>query len=647
MTIARGLQKNWFAEELLQKEEETQVENASVLAMGDLSTASAKEFFAHEQKLLEQMAQVAEEARTLPDARVRELISWIRKNMCPDLGKSGARWNNTRVIIFTEYDDTKRYLREQLEGAIEGTDLAEHRIEIFHGPTPPAKRDEIKKAFNADPQKQPVRILIATDAAREGLNLQAQCWNLFHFDVPWNPGRMEQRNGRIDRKLQSNPEVFCHYFVYAQRPEDRILEVLVRKTETIRKELGSLSHVIDAKLAEALRRGGIRRSQILEQESEIQGIDLEDVRKKAVVEELESARARQNELRKQIDNNRTLLEKSQKSIGLEEAQFRAAISSALQLSGAKPLREESGDGRSRRFSFPSLDQQRGGDPRWAETLDTLRAPRKRDEKWWDWRKDSPIRPVVFEDPGTMDEEVVHLHLEQRVVQRLLSQFTCQGFVLHDLSRACLAQSNDAIARVILLGRLSLYGPAAARLHEEIIAIAARWSDPAIRKQPLSPFAREAEDKTLRLLDESLLKQPAKIEAKILAQLQVSAPRDVTELLPHLESRGHEFGADAEKKLKARAEAESKAMREILETQQRNLSSKIKKHSREDQQFLLDLGFSNEEAKQMQLNRQHWEKRLQQLGNELTAEPKRVAELYEIKARRIEPVGLVYLWPVTS
>jgi SNF2 family DNA or RNA helicase len=161
--------------------------------------------------------------------------------MCPDLGKPGALWNDTRVLIFTEYDDTKRYLKQQLDAALVGSDRAEQRIEIFHGPTPLAKREEIKRAFNAPPRKHPVRILIATDAAREGLNLQAHCWNLFHFDVPWNPSRLEQRNGRIDRKLQPQPEVFCHYFVYQQRPEDRILQVLVRKTETIKKELGSLT----------------------------------------------------------------------------------------------------------------------------------------------------------------------------------------------------------------------------------------------------------------------------------------------------------------------------------------------------------------------------------------------------------------------
>ena len=110
-----------------------------------------------------------------------------------------------------------------------------------NAPLTNAKR--IKTAFNSDPAKNPVRILIATDAAREGLNLQAHCWNLFHFDVPWNPARMEQRNGRIDRKLQPSEVVRCHYFFYVQRPEDQVIAALVRKTKTIRKELGSLSQV--------------------------------------------------------------------------------------------------------------------------------------------------------------------------------------------------------------------------------------------------------------------------------------------------------------------------------------------------------------------------------------------------------------------
>src|SRR4029453_4346597 len=122
---------------------------------------------------------------------------------------------------------TRRYLVEMLRMAVDGSHLADQRIEVFHGPTPQDKREAIKRAFNAHPEDHPVRILVATDAAREGLNLQAHCWNLFHFDVPWNPSRLEQRNGRIDRKLQPKPEVYCHYFVYTQRPEDRIIRTLV------------------------------------------------------------------------------------------------------------------------------------------------------------------------------------------------------------------------------------------------------------------------------------------------------------------------------------------------------------------------------------------------------------------------------------
>ena len=68
--------------------------------------------------------------------------------------------------------------------------------------------------------------------------------DLLHFDLPWNPSRLEQRNGRIDRKLQPPPKVFCRYFGYRQRPEDRVLQALVRKTETIREELGSAGQVI-------------------------------------------------------------------------------------------------------------------------------------------------------------------------------------------------------------------------------------------------------------------------------------------------------------------------------------------------------------------------------------------------------------------
>ncbi|QDU01937.1 RNA polymerase-associated protein RapA [Gimesia chilikensis] len=635
-------------EDQLQAEEDAQFEAASSATLGPLEDLSAKDLFAHEQKLLDEMTEVAEQSRGKSDARTEKLIEWVRENMCLELGRPGAEWNETRVLIFTEYDDTKRYLVSRLEAAINGSDRAEQRIQIFHGPTPPPKREEIKKAFNTDPRKHPVRILIATDAAREGLNLQAYCHNLFHFDVPWNPSRMEQRNGRIDRKLQSSPEVFCHYFVYQQRPEDRILQVLVRKTETIKEELGSLSQVIDSNLAKTLTQG-IRHEFLDSLESEIESADLDDSRRSAIEQDLESARQRQQELREQIDHLRTLLEKSRKSIGLSEEHFQAAITSSLQLMDVEGLQQTHDENGLACFTFPAIDERSGADPTWAETMDTLRVPRKRDQKLWDWRHSSPIRPVVFEDPGLVGDDYVHMHLEQRVVQRLLGRFTAQGFVLHDLSRACFAQAKDSIPRVILLGRLCLYGMGAARLHEELIPVTARWTDPEIREKPLTPYGKDTETKTLSLLDDSLLKAGGmQLTQEIISQLQQAAAGDIHDLLPHLETRGAEYAEEAEQKLASRGAAEAKAMREILQTQQKHIDSTIKRISKlNPKQMQLDFGDEEDEIQQLNANKRYWGKRLEEIKEELKTEPERIQELYTVKASRVEPVGLVYLWPVTG
>jgi hypothetical protein len=299
-------------------------------------------------------------------------------------------------------------------------------------------------------------------------------------------------------------------------------------------------------------------------------------------------------------------------------------------------------------AFPALDQREGADPTWAETMDTLRAPKPRDQKYWEWRRTSPIRPVVFEDTGTMDDEVVHLHLEHRVVQRLLGRFIAQGFVHHDLSRACFAQTSDAIPRVVLLGRLCLYGPGAARLHEELVPVTARWTDARIRKGPLAPYARDAETKTMALLEEALIDAVGRSVSEVtLKQLQAVAPRDIQELLPHLTTRGEEYARDAEKKLNDRAEAEARAMREILETQKKHIESTAAKHDRTDPQRLLFEFQDEDERRQLEANRRYWDKRLTTLDQELRTEPERIRELYQVKAKRIEPVGLVYLWPVTG
>ncbi len=406
--------------------------------------------------------------------------------------------------------------------------------------------------------------------------------------------------------------------------------------------------MIDAKLAKSLSQG-IRHKAIDSLQSELEATHIEDSRRAAIEDELGASRERQHVLREQIDRLRTLLENSRKSIGLSDTHFQAAISSSLQLMGSEHLESVEDDDGLQSFKFPAIDERSGADPTWADTMDTLRVPRKRDQKLWDWRREAPIRHVVFDDPGIVGDDVVHLHLDQRVVQRLLGRSTAQGFVHHDLSRACFAQATDSIPRVVLLGRLCLYGIGAARPHEELIPVTARWTAPDIRKGLLSPYAKDAEAKTMALLEDSLLKaKGVKLTPEVIEQLQQAAAGDIHQLLPHLETRGEEYAADAEKKLAARGAAEGKAMREILETQRKHISTTEKRISKLDpQQKRLDFGEVEDELLQLDANKRYWAKRLEELREELKTEPDRIEDLYTVKARRVEPVGLVYLWPVTG
>ena len=154
---------------------------------------------------------------------------------------------------------------------------------------------------------------------------------------------------------------------------------------------------------------------------------------------------------------------------------------------------------------------------------------------------------------------------------------------------------------------------------------------------------------MALLDDSLLKaQGVKLTPEVIEQLQQAAAGDIRELLPHLETRGQEYAADAEKKLAARGAAEAKAMREILETQRKHISATEKRISKlNPDQLRLDFGEVEDELLQLDANKRYWAKRLEELREELKTEPDRIEELYTIKARRVEPVGLVYLWPVTG
>ncbi len=636
-------------------EEARWIETANREAEAGLARdATTEEIWREECRLLDEMQKVAGVARTRPDAKTYRLIDWIRENLCPDLPPFGMRvtgtppsWNDRRVIVFTENrQGTKRFLRTALETAIEGTDRAAERIEVIDGLVGGPRRKEIQRRFNTPPDRDPLRILLATDAAREGLNFQAHCTDLFHFDLPWNPGRIEQRNGRIDRKLQPADEVRCHYFKLPQRHEDRVLEVLVRKTETIRRELGSLGKVLEEDIERRLKQTGIRRRDASALAAELRNLDLAAERKQAVAEEFESVRERQRDLQDQIEKCRSLLEQSRDWVRFRPDAFRRALSCSLGIQNAGPLREERDETGREVWRFPELEGRVASDPSWAATLDTLRAPMKRDQKWLEWRKEAPIRPVVFRDAGELTEDVVHLHLEQRVAQRLLARFRAQGFVHHDLSRACLAHVADSVRRVVLLGRLALYGEHAERLHEEIVTVTARWVEPQIRRGPLQRYAADAERRTMGLLDQVLeaggASQPGETARR---RLLASAERDIEELRPQLEPRARELSERAAELLRQRGEREAKELQETLLRQRRRVREELARHEAEPIQFALYR--DPEEQRQLEANKRSWRQRLNRFEEDIAKEPERIRDFYRVRATRVEPVGLVYLWPETG
>ncbi len=352
-----------------------------------------------------------------------------------------------------------------------------------------------------------------------------------------------------------------------------------------------------------------------------------------------------------------MLRESRQWLGLDDRHFRDALCASLELLGAKPLEpldanEAVRDLDRARWVLPALDKQAGADPTWATTLDTLRPTRQKGQKLWEWRKETEIRPVVFRDPGSLDGKVVHLHLEHRLVQRLLGRFLSQGFLYDELTRACVCLTDDPVPKVIALGRLSLYGERAARLHDEIIAVAAEWIAPEARGRGKLRSLSEGEKKdALQVLEHSLA-TPAltKVPESIQERFKNYAARDVEELIPHLENRAQILTERAKKKLVERGQKEAAEMKKLLEEQRDRILKEILKYEPEDTkpiQLSLFKDFNNDEKRQLEADIRHWRIRVAELEKEIISEPERIEKAYQVKADRIEPVGLVYLYPVSN
>ncbi len=413
-----------------------------------------------ESALLKQMRAWADTATARLDAKAKRLIAWLHETIRPN-----GQWTNERVIIFTEYRATQNWLYSILaaEGLTNGG-----RLETMFGGMDSDKRETIKAAFQTDPEQSLVRILLATDAASEGIDLQNHCHRLIHYEIPWNPNRLEQRNGRVDRHGQKAQQVLIYHFVgqgYQQRENalaetavgelEADLEFLmraVRKIETIREDLGKVGPVIAQQVEEAMLG---RRSRLDTQKAEAEA---EPVRRLFKFE---------RDLAKQVRELMEQLHQTKRELRLAPENIQQVVEVALALANQPPLIPANVPGiwpDAKRhqcpvFHLPALNGS------WSLCADGLAHPLFKDQ----------VRPFTFDhNLARGREDLVLVHLNHRLVQmslRLLRAEVWSTEGSQRLNRIAARIVPDTVLRhpaVIAHARLVVIGGDRHRLHEELI-----------------------------------------------------------------------------------------------------------------------------------------------------------------------------------
>lgn len=438
---------------------DTEAEEAADDAV-DTATLLFEELNSEERTLLKEMNAWAQRATAQLDAKAKKLISWLHETIRP-----GGKWSNERVIIFTEYRATQNWLVGLL--ASEGLTGGE-RLMTLYGGMNSEERERIKAAFQTDPDQSSVRILLATDAASEGIDLQNHCSRLIHYEIPWNPNRLEQRNGRIDRHGQKAKKVLIYHFVgkgYRERERrlfeasagdlDADLEFLmraVRKVETIREDLGKVGPVIAQQVEEAMLG---RRPRLDTTRAEA---DSEPVRKMLKFE---------RDLERQIKQLMDQLHETRRELRLSPENIQKVVEVALKLAGQPALIPAGVEGiwpdSKRRvcpvFHLPALSGS------WALCAEGLAHPLFKDR----------MRPFTFDhNIARGREDVVLVHLNHRLAQmslRLLRAEVWSREGRKRLNRITVRAVPDSALRhpaMIAHARLVVIGGDSHRLHEEII-----------------------------------------------------------------------------------------------------------------------------------------------------------------------------------
>jgi len=588
----------------------------------DTASLLFRETTTEERQLLRQMKDWAAKATAQPDSKAKVLIQWLKDNIRP-----GGKWSNQRVIIFTEYRATQNWLQERL--AYEGFRAGDGRLLTLYGGMDSQHREDIKAAFQAHPSKHPVRILLATDAASEGIDLQNYCSNLIHYEIPWNPNRMEQRNGRIDRHGQKAKAVRIYHFVgegYQERerlgqdvPAGELegdLEFLMRaakKVETIREDLGKVGPVIAQQVEEAML-GHRARLDTSRAEQ-----DAEPVRKMLRFE---------RDLQAQVERLRNQLGETQRELRLSPDNVQKVVEVALGVAGKPPLipvqaeDTHSGEGRAiQAFQLPSLDGS------WAACYEGLADPLSEE-----------IRPIVFDHHLTDGrDDVVLAHLNHRLVQMCLRLLRAEVWSTEGkkrLHRITARLVPDTVLRdpaMIAHARLVVIGGDCHRLHEEIISAGG-----LLREGRFSRIDRVGQIQGA--LAAALPDEPAPAMKKVLLKLY---PKHTAALAKALEARMKDRTSGLQKALAEREKKEAADIEAILTELKRTIEDKI--DDPELRQMTFE-GWEDPEREQLERNMNALRERVRQIPEEIKRETASVRARFANPQPRMFPVAVTFLVP---
>jgi superfamily II DNA or RNA helicase len=194
----------------------------------------ALEKLGYDRRTIEDESKLAALAKK-SDSKTEALVRWVKQN----LFSKGKLRDDERLIVFTEYKETLFYLQERF--LQEGFD--KNSLRLLYGGMSADEFEAIKSEF--EDASAAVRLLLATDAASEGINMQQQCRWIIHYDIPWSPSKLVQRNGRVSRYGQDR-DVSIYYFRCDQEEDMNFLSYVAGKVCQVQSDLGSVERVFDA-----------------------------------------------------------------------------------------------------------------------------------------------------------------------------------------------------------------------------------------------------------------------------------------------------------------------------------------------------------------------------------------------------------------